>query len=40
VARQGLDELVQALARRLDELQAEAPAEAVADDESYDPLKT
>ena len=40
VARQGLDELIQALARRLDELQAVAPAEAAPDDESYDPMKT
>jgi GTP-binding protein len=40
VARQGLDELIQALARRLDALRTAVPAEAAADDESYDPLKT
>jgi GTP-binding protein len=43
VARRGLDELVQALANRLDELRAADPTTASdatgADDEPYDPLK-
>ncbi len=41
VARRGLDELVQALAARLDELREEAsPVQAAPDDEPYDPLKS
>jgi len=41
VARQGLDELVQALAHRLDELRlAEQGAAVAAEDEPFDPLKS